>query len=118
MRASQVDERSTGGELSDPVFRVVLYDGGPESWSVDTWDLSDCGALDAIRWAQENVGTNGAWALGLVDPEPANDHGHPMYNITYLEGYDPNSQPGDRTPWEDEQINAMVRRGGTPVLGV
>lgn len=117
MRAFQVDERSTGGEANDPMFRVVLYDGGPESWSVDTWDLTDCGVLDAIRWAQEHVGSSGAWALCLVHPEPTNESGPPSYDVTYLEGYDPNSQPADRTPWEAEQIDAMIRRASTAVLG-
>lgn len=114
MKAVQVDERDAGWEAGDPTFKVILFHE-QGTWAVDTWDLSDCGVLDAIRWAQDHVRPSGAWAIGLVDTrhDLAVDDGP---GFTYLEGFDLNVSPADLSPWERQQVDSMLRRRATRVV--
>ncbi|MCW2755799.1 MAG: hypothetical protein JWQ32_3210 [Marmoricola sp.] len=56
VQATQVDERSDQWISSNPAFRVMLFAHDSDvSWAVDTWEISGCGVLDAIRWVQDHV---------------------------------------------------------------
>lgn len=120
IQAVPVDERKYLWEGSDPVFLVILFDGGgvvrdgdQTSWAVDTHELSGCGVLDAIEWAKTRVRPGGAWAVGLVDTKPDLDSETPAVGFTYLEGYDLNTGAADLSPWQRGQFDAMLaRRGG------
>lgn len=114
MKAVQVDERNSEWEGSDPAFKVILFEPAG-SWAVDTWDLSECGVLDAIRWAQRNVAANGAWALGLIAEQPDGEGGQ-SEGFIYLEGFDLNAQAQDLSPWERRQSDEMLQRRATRVL--
>lgn len=115
MKAVQVDERDAGWEGSDPTFKVILY-APMGTWAVDTWDLSDCGVLEAIRWAQDNVEHGGAWAVGVhvVRPFPGDPDGEAGF--IYLDGYDPNTEVRGRSSWEQRQVDLMMRRGTARVV--
>jgi hypothetical protein len=114
LKAVNVDERAGGWELSDPTFKVILF-WPAGSWAVDTWDLSGCGVLDAIRWAQDHVRPDGAWAVGLIGERPNPDHGTSR-GFTYLEGFDPNVERTDMSGWERAQVQVMLRRRATRVV--
>lgn len=108
--AVRVDERDGGWEADDPTFKVILFEPAG-TWSVDTYDLSGCGVLDAIRWAQDNSSPDGAWAVGLVTNrnDLADDSGP---GFTYLEGYDLNAPLDELTSWQRTQIERMLGRRG------
>lgn len=119
MNVLGLDERNFIWEADDPVFVVILHDDGGasgHSFATDTKVLTDCGVLDAIRWAQENVEPRGRWLLGLVDQKPVREGGEEL-GFTYLEGYDPNvGDPLTCTPWQQRQLREMERRGARKVL--
>ena len=107
-----VDEREYQWEGSDPTFLVILYDQGSDprsSWAVDTLELRGCGLLDAIRWAQDHIGPDCAWSIGLVDHE-RDPEGVMRKGFTYLEGFDLNSNPRGLTDWEGRQLDEMLSR--------
>jgi hypothetical protein len=100
--------------MSNPTFKVILFSPAG-SWAVDTWDLSDCGVLDAIRWAQDRVRPDGAWAIGLITETP-HPEGGMSRGFIYLEGFDPNVQPADMSDWERTQVDVMLRRRADRVV--
>src|SRR3546814_8029806 len=55
------------------------------SSGTDTWDLSGVDVLDAIRWAQDQAGDEGLYALALVRDEPESD---PSRGLVWLVGMD------------------------------
>lgn len=115
LNAVNVDERDGGWEAADPRFKVILFRPNGGSWAVDTWDLSGCGVLDAIRWAQRKAGPDGTWSIGLITERSdlADSSG---IGFTYLEGYDLNAGAHGLPPWEQEQIASMLRRRGKIVV--
>lgn len=110
IQAVPVDERKYLWEGSDPVFHVSLFELAGGSWSEDSWELSGCGVLDAMAWAQEMVAPRGAWALGLVSTVRIPGTEEVQVGFTYLEGYDLNADRSDLSPWERDQFDAMLRR--------
>lgn len=100
---------------------MVIYDGGgcsiegiPTSWSTDAYELTGCGVLDAVRWAQAKAPDGAAWAVGLVEDRPSPDgveHG-----FTYLEGYDLNALGPGLSDWESRQVDEMLARRSRVVV--
>lgn len=62
MRAREVDERDVQWEVLDSDYRVVLVSDDASTWSA--FDLIDCTASDALRWARDRRGSE-RFAVGV-----------------------------------------------------
>ncbi|HEY9555476.1 MAG TPA: hypothetical protein VIR58_02010, partial [Acidimicrobiales bacterium] len=112
--ARRVDERDGSWEDRSPRFRVYLFvrGGGGDYSGTDTWDLSGVDVLDAIRWAQDQAGDEGLYALALVRDEPESD---PSRGLVWLVGMDWfDSVDGD--PERQRIKDRMIARRGRKVV--
>ena len=87
-RTQHTDERDYAWARTSPTFVVVFHEDGHTGADHDTWELTGCGVLDAVRWARDKVASGGTWTLGVVEVEPDPTTGEPRKGVTYLEGHD------------------------------
>lgn len=74
MRVEPVNERDSSWEDDHPRFRVYIFrfendDPGHlpiGTFSTDTSDLTECEVVDAIAWAESQVGPKDLYAVALV----------------------------------------------------
>jgi hypothetical protein len=113
-----VDERDSAWENHHAHFRVYLFDtsrpGNP--WATATYDVTDADLLDVVRWAEEQAGKRKLYAVALVSDDRDGRRG-----LTWLTGMDANDAPWDddgqmvaHTPHEQQLIDRMLTRRGTP----
>lgn len=116
MRIERVDERDSTWEDHHPRFRVYFFRGGERpdrSWSVDTVDVTDAEVLEVVRWAQDEIGDKGIYAVALVGEDPSS-RGTRRRGLTWLVGMDANDVPAD--DHERALLESMTARRGKVVV--
>jgi hypothetical protein len=64
MDALEVDERSTGWEQGDPIFRVMVV--APETGSTRIWDLHGASLESATAWADSVTSPGYRRSIGVL----------------------------------------------------
>jgi hypothetical protein len=108
-----VDERDSSWEDHRPRFRVYLFAGPrPTSYTTSTFDVTDADALQVLRWAQDQAGTDRLYSVALVrDGDLA---GTTRRGLVWLVGMDANDT--SVTPREAASKDAMRRRLGRTIV--
>lgn len=95
MHAVPVDERNSCWEEHRPRFRAYLFhrENPQSSWAVETYDIVDADAIEAIACTEDQAGIDRLFALALVsesgaEPDPVKAH----RGLTWLVGMDARSR--------------------------
>lgn len=113
-----VDGRDSRWEDHDPRFRVYVFDelepGSDDAaaarYATATWDLTGFDVLDAIRWAQDQAGERGLYAVALLADGYQSHHDR---GLVWLVGMDYQETPRPET---GRIRRTMIRRRGRHVV--
>lgn len=97
MRTSEVDERDSDSDVSDPVFRVYFFEGDrrTESFGVSCFDVADADVAQVLEWADASA-VGRSFALALVRRVPGLPNR--ATELTWLLGTDLNAPGAAVTP--------------------
>lgn len=114
MQVSQVDERDSGWEDSDPRFRVYLHGSGETStggWT-DTYDITGAEVLQVIDWAQRQAGDRLTYAVALVRDDKERERLNPGHGrgLVWLVGMDGNDTTEEGSAQREVQRQMLGRR--------
>lgn len=107
MHVEPVDERTSEWEDHRPRFRVYLFEptDAVRSFRTSTYDVTGAEALEVLAWAEDQAGDEGLYAVALVGQNARGEQG-----LTWLQGIDANSAPGDLR--QEVLRTAMLGRRG------
>lgn len=107
MHVEPIEERTSDWEDHRPRFRVLLFEPieGTPSFRTSTYDVTGAEALEVLAWAEDQAGDEGLYAVALVGQNARGEQG-----LTWLQGIDANSAPGDLR--QEVLRTAMLGRRG------
>jgi hypothetical protein len=114
MQVTQVDERDSGWEDSDPRFRVYLH-GSSETttggWTT-TYDITGADVLQVIDWAQRQARDRMTYAVALVRDDAEMERLKPgrSRGLVWLVGMDGNDNTDDDPAGRLVQQRMLARR--------
>ncbi|PZS05407.1 MAG: hypothetical protein DLM56_03260 [Pseudonocardiales bacterium] len=113
-----VDERNSCWEEHRPRFRAYLFhrENPQSSWAVETYDIVDADAIEAIAWTEDQARSRPALRARVgqrvgAEPDPVKAH----RGLTWLVGMDANDNP--QNAYEQGLLDGMgARRGRRTVV--